>query len=362
MAAKQLASSNLSTPSDTYLYTLARAGSIFATIGSDDALRLFTSPDLKVSRTINGANTGLSCLTAGSSSETFLTSGRDARIRVWDPRSSSTTANLELAEPKGAGFSALKCAGNFVAAGTESTKEGLGDVSVLVYDLRAPSAPLRTYAESHTDTITSLTWHPTQSNLLMSGSTDGLVSIFDAEVAEEEDALMQVLNPRSAVHCSGFLTDDQVYTLSTDEQFSVYGLEKTGTAEEEPLPMHQFGDLREKLECMYVVDLIHEPFLPAPVMAYGHNVNQTLSLTSLDPLNWTFGSKIDLPGAHGEEVVRDVLFVDPQSVLTCGEDGCVKLWGFGEQQGAVADAEAVVGKEKKAKRKAKKEKERFAPY
>jgi len=164
MAAKQLASSNLATPPETYLYNIACAGSTYVTIGSDDSLRLFNLPDLKVSRTISAAHTGLSCLASGSSSEIFLTGGRDARIRIWDHRSASPTASIEITEPKGAGFSALKCAGNFVAAGTESTKEGLGDVSVLVYDLRSPATPIRIYAESHTDTITSLTWHPTQSN------------------------------------------------------------------------------------------------------------------------------------------------------------------------------------------------------
>jgi WD40 repeat protein len=230
MPAKQLAKSSLSTPSDTYLYTLARTGSDYATIGSDDSLRIFSVPSLNLTRTYASAHKGISCLITAPDGTNLFTAGRDGVIRLWDPRNPSPKPILEIREPKGAGFSALACAGNFLAAGTESTKEGLGDVSVLVYDVRSPGAPVRSFVESHTDSITQLQWHPTQRNLLLSGSTDGLVSVFDAEVAEEEDALMQVLNPRSAVHCSGFLTQDQVYALSTDEQFWVYGLEKTGTA------------------------------------------------------------------------------------------------------------------------------------
>lgn len=34
---------------------------------------------------------------------------------------------------RGAGISALACRDTFIAAGTESTKEGLGDVSVLLW-------------------------------------------------------------------------------------------------------------------------------------------------------------------------------------------------------------------------------------
>jgi WD40 repeat protein len=365
MPAKQIAQSNLSTPPDTYLYTLARTGSDYATIGSDDSLRIFNIPDLKLSRTYASAHKGISCLTSASDNTTLFTGGRDGVIRQWDPRVPASKPILELREPKGAGFSALSCSGNFLAAGTESTKEGLGDVSVLVYDLRNPNggAPLRSYVESHTDSITQLQWHPTQRNLLLSGSTDGLVSVFDAEVAEEEDALKQVLNPRSAVHCAGFLVEDQVYALSTDEQFWVYGLEKTGTAEEEALPMKVFGDVRTDLDCMYVVDVVREPFMVEPVFACGHNNKQTLAIVQLKGPGWEFGERIELPGAHGEEVVRDLKFVDEGRVLSCGEDGMVRLWSVAQEP--VVAASAGAGAElvsKKSKRKSKKEKERFAPY
>nr|OQO31334.1 hypothetical protein B0A51_02108 [Rachicladosporium sp. CCFEE 5018] len=362
MAPKQLASSTLGSPSNTYFFTLAKAGQHFATIGSDDSLRFFDLPTVEITNEVKGAHSGLACLTAGADATTFVSAGRDGRVRVWDPRTAIKSPNLELIEPKSAGISAVACAGNFIAAGTESTKEGLGDVSVLIYDMRSPAQPIRSYAESHTDTITQLAWHPTQSNLLLSGSTDGLVSIFDANIPEEEDALMQVLNPRSAVHCAGFLTDDQVYTLSTDEQFSVYGLDKTGTTEEEPLPAHQFGDLREKLDCMYVINVAQQSFLPNPVVAFGHNVNQTLSLVPLQDPNWSIGSRVDLPGAHGEEVVRDILFVDAATTLTCGEDGHVRYWSLSPSDTAQQDESLAAPGLKKAKRNAKKGIERFAPY
>jgi WD40 repeat protein len=373
MPAKLLANSSLSTPPDTYLYTLARTGSsAYATIGSDDSLRIFNIPSLTLSRSYPSAHKGIACLITAPDGTNLITAGRDGFIRFWDPRTPSTKPFLEIREPKGAGFSALACAGNFLAAGTESAKEGLGDVSVLVYDLRNPGVgPLRSFVESHTDSVTQLQWHPTQKNLLLSGSTDGLASVFDAEVAEEEDALMQVLNPRSAVHCAGFLPGgEQVYALSTDEQFWVYGLEKSGTAEEEALPVKEFGDVRGELGCMYVVDVVRESFMEDPVFAYGHNEKQTLGIVRLKGPGWEFGERIELPGAHGEEVVRDLKFVDEGRVVSCGEDGMVRLWAVGGGDGGEGaevgkSAEAGKGAEKvskKAKRKGKKESERFAPY
>lgn len=317
--AKPIASSTLGSAPDTYLYALARIGDCFATIGSDDALRIF-DPTLKVRYTAQPRNSGLSCLKAFSSS-TCATAGRDGTIRLWDSRAKQAST---LTEPQGRAISALACHENVIAAGTESAKEGLGDVSVLLYDARNPAVPLRDYGESHTDSVTQLAFHPTQPNVLLSGSTDGLVSCFDVNQADEEDALNQVLNPRSAVHCAGFLTADQAYVLTTDEQFLIYPLAEPVEGSE-PAQAIDFGDVRGKLNCMYVIDVLRQPS-GQPVVAYGHNERQTLSIVELTgPEPWEFGQTVDLPGAHGEEVVRDVLLTDRRA-YSCGEDGQVRVW------------------------------------
>lgn len=319
---KCIASSALAGSDDTYLYALARcADTLFATIGSDDTLRVFDGKTLKPVQSVDGCHAGVACLTAAGNSH-FVTGGRDGLIRCWDARARKVS---EMADPRSNGISSLACRDHYIAAGTESIKEGLGDVSVLLYDTRNPATPLRQYNESHTDTITQLTFHPSQPNLLLSGSTDGLVSIFDVNQAEEEDALQQVLNPRSAVHCAGFLAQDLVYSLSTDEQFSIHTLAKTASEDEELPPPIEFGDVREKLQCMYVINVMVQPDGP-PLIAYGHTERQTLSISSLgSPGAWQFGQKVDLPGAHGDDIVRDLLIYQ-QRALTCGEDGKVKLW------------------------------------
>jgi WD40 repeat protein len=308
-----------------YLYALARgADGNVATIGSDDALRLFDPKSLSLSTTSPRCHTGVSCLKPGHRS-CFITGGRDGAVRCWDTRAKNVA---EMFDPRANGISSLAYHGNYIAAGTESLKEGLGDVSVLVYDMRNAAAPVRSYNESHTDTVTQLQFHPLQPQILLSGSTDGLVSIFDVNIEDEDDALQQVLNPRSAVHCAGYIAQDQVYVVSTDEHYSIYTLAKTAAEDEQLPPPIQFGDVRDKLNCMYVIDVLVQPNGP-PVMAYGHTEKQSLSVSSLgSPGAWDFGSKIDLPGAHGDEIVRDLLIVDNRA-LSCGEDGKVKAWSLG---------------------------------
>lgn len=88
---------------------------------------------------------------------------------------------------------------------------------------------------------------------------------------------------------------------------------------------------------------------------------------------------MDFPGAHGDEIVRDFLIDNhvshalsastslkadsqPQNqrVITCGEDGQVRLWAQEAQsQPAEADVMEVDGKKKKRKDK---KKDRFKPY
>lgn len=316
--AKCIATSTLGAAPDTYLYSLARIGDIYATIGSDDTLRVFDTSLKLLSKKTRAAADGLSCLC--SNNNAFITAGRDGLIRSWDARTARPL--LEIAQQRPSPISSIAAHGNFIAAGTESAKEGLGDVSVLLYDTRMPDTPLRNYCESHSDTITQLKFHPTQSNILMSGSTDGLVSFFDTTVADEDDALQRVLNPRSAVHCAGFLSATDVYIATTDEQFSIHSLDDTAERS-----VVDFGDVRQTLDCSYIVDIVDGG---RPVVVCGNLEKKSLALVELaNSQSRPFGARIELSGAHGEEVVRDLIITDEgRKAISCGEDGYVKVWAL----------------------------------
>ena len=72
---------------------------------------------------------------------------------------------------------------------------------------------------------------------------------------EEDDALIQVMNHGSSIHHAGFLTDTDIFALSHDEVMSIYQLADPDEEVKEPLPQ-LFGDLRERLGCEYVVQVI----------------------------------------------------------------------------------------------------------
>ncbi|OSS46674.1 hypothetical protein B5807_09058 [Epicoccum nigrum] len=386
--ATQAFNSDVGLPPNSYIYriisTAARQDPLtysktdqLAIISSDDSLRFLDSSSLKVNGVVKTANTSITCLERanGAPSNVVATAGRDGLIRYWDQRSKEKA--LEIQSPHKL-ISAIVCnaQNNFVAAGIENPEDGAHESPVYVWDQRNTSAPLRSYIDSHTDTVTSLQLHPTLPTLLLSSSTDGLVNIFDISQAEEDDALYQVINHGSAIAHAGFMyPSTDIYALGTDETMSFYALQSQKEEEEEPTPK-SFGDVREPLGCEYVAKMHwvgSQPFIVA-----GKHSENRMDIVSVhkgaDVLQYDFdiSKSVRFAGAHGDEIVRD-LFTDThtQTTYTVGEDSQVRAWkteAFVDETMDVdeeADAKKKEKKERKERRKEKKEKKekkRYEPY
>lgn len=91
---KATASSSLSLPAGSYIYSICPAApGSFATISSDDSLRLFDATSLKLLN-VTAAKThkGVTCLkeyggATGVGQQLLATAGRDGKVRLWDVRS-----------------------------------------------------------------------------------------------------------------------------------------------------------------------------------------------------------------------------------------------------------------------------------
>lgn len=89
--------------------------------------------------------------------------------------------------------------------------------------------------------------------MLLSGSTDGLVSVHDTSIADEDELTVQTLNLNASIHRAGFLGPSLVYALSHDERFAIYDIsEAQGSGD----AIRDFGDLRRDNECQYVADIV----------------------------------------------------------------------------------------------------------
>ena len=85
---------------------------------------------------------------------------------------------------------------------------------------------------------------------------DGLVSIFDTQIVDEDESLLQAVN-HGPIHKAGFIADDAIYALSHDEQFSIYPVNVDIDDENaKTVSPTLFGDLRPTLRCDYVIDIL----------------------------------------------------------------------------------------------------------
>lgn len=144
---------------------------------------------------------------------------------------------------------------HLIAVGTELQNHA---ASIHLWDVRSSSSSSSPssrahYQEVHGDDITELAFHPSDPAVLLSGSTDGLVNVYDTRVADEDDMTLQTLNHDASIRRAAFLTGTHVFALSHDERFALYDVAED---RENGDALQAFGDLRPLLACRYVADVM----------------------------------------------------------------------------------------------------------
>ena len=107
-----------------------------------------------------------------------------------------------------------------------------------------------------------LSFHPQTPTHLLSGSTDGLVSVHDTLIADEDELTLQTFNHNASIHHAAFLGRDELMALSHDERFALYEMARHGEDMEEEEEgrgtgdaTRDFGNLRDVLGCQYVAGM-----------------------------------------------------------------------------------------------------------
>ena len=77
-------------------------------------------------------------------------------------------------------------------------------------DPRQPAVPLRVHSSTHSDDITTLSFHPegdgtARRNIILSGSSDGLLCTSYADEDDEEEAIVHVGNLGSSISQAGWI-------------------------------------------------------------------------------------------------------------------------------------------------------------
>lgn len=316
----------------------------------------------------------------------LISCSNDSTVKVFDTRMGLTPTHT-LKNSRNLPFFSLDISNNgLIASGSELKQQ---DVELAIWDVRKLDQPCRSLIEGHNDDITCVKFHPTKSNILLSGSTDGCVNLYDLNITDEDDSLFQSINDTS-VHSANFLTNDRLFVLTHMETLSLFDLSKENdmdpdSAVKSKLNDKELGDLREKFGCDYIVDI------KAPNYIFmGSYESKSLKIGKFQNEFDSLDEDVrELIGGHGEEVIRDVS-IKNGIVWSAGEDSCVKIWS--EENGCdkpiindsrknfVISSEPAVEEEtmdiefdtkhqpdepkkkKHSQRKDKKRKNRFTPY
>lgn len=291
------------------------------------------------------------------------------RLNIWDLRAKAALQHdIELIGTNKTATAMSVSNFGEIAVGTESSP----DAEISVFDIRQikTTKPLVNYSESHNDDITDLQFHPNIRNRLLSGSTDGIVNLFDITVQDEDEAVLEAYNHQASIHRTGFFTNanqaleklrigdskaeiskDLVFALSHMETLTVFPIDladdenermETSALQKLSAPK-EFGDLRSAWNCQYVADYSKQHFL------VGSNDDHWASLIPI--LDGHPQPPCVLEGGHGGEVLRCFDFWQPGGAcFTGGEDGCVKLW---DVQGRTEQALGIQAASEKALHKSK---------
>ncbi|KAI1003226.1 hypothetical protein K3495_g4976 [Podosphaera aphanis] len=323
---------HLAPASNLYIYDVLSLSSGLITLCSDDTIRLLDPHALSgACRVLKDVGESVTCFKPIDNDKLVAVAGRNGTINIWDVRGgrsndSGCLAGQVRADDNSAILSVASCSPFGLAGGSELSNH---QASIFLWDLRKLGTPLVKYEESHSDDITELQTHPVRSDILLSGSIDGLLNIFNINITDEDEALHQTINHGASIHHSNFLSDVDIFALSHDEKFSVYGLLTNPDEFDKESRQIHFHDMRDKLGGEYVAKVIGRPDGGA-VMGSGAHSRETFDLVQLkNNPPWSFApeEKVTLCGAHGTDIVRSFCFLDTHhTVFTCGEDGQVKAW------------------------------------
>ncbi|KAM9842563.1 WD repeat-containing protein 89 [Aulostomus maculatus] len=184
----------------TYLLDMAlQPCGLLAVTCSNFTIHVHDKDSLKLLGEYKGHSGPLCGVTFAHGSPDLLYSGSaDGTVRAWDIRRPSTDASQVFKSDPAHSYCSwdLSCSDTLLCAGTEQINHE--DSFLVFWDTRKPGdSVLGVYSESHSDDITQVRFHPRDKDRMASGSTDGLVNVFDLTRGTEEEALLATCNSDS---------------------------------------------------------------------------------------------------------------------------------------------------------------------
>ncbi|KAL0108710.1 hypothetical protein PUN28_014096 [Cardiocondyla obscurior] len=262
----------------------------------------------------------------------FYIARNDGLIATYDLRAREKAVaefkdDTEEGQTKALASFDLSCDERLLAGGTEHIS---GDAFILFWDVRQSSKTgnknslLGGYWESHMDDITCLTFHPVKENILASGSTDGLMNIFDLTQTSEDLALTASLNTESSVDRLGWLTDDSLWCTTHTHDLQLWKSDGA-CAYETFARSHLAVSEKDNPDNCYLVKLHTTNVFEQPFLLAGSSTDKGEHLRCLNIRKNRLKTCYEIIG--NKQIVRDSWIHEKSgSLITVGEKGIINIW------------------------------------
>lgn len=316
----------------TYLLDVAaHPDGLLAASSSDFTIRLHNKSTLDSVGQFKGHSGPLAGVVFSHSSPDLLYSAsEDGTVRGWDVRRPAVqAAQVFRSDPSHSYCSFdLSCCDTIVCAGTAQVNKE--DSFMVFWDVRKQGGGLLgVYSESHSDDVTQVRFHPRDKDRLASGSTDGLVNVFDLSRGTEDEALLSTCNSNSSASAICWCGADysRLLCLSHDEGLHLWDLRQLDT--DEPLTVYSTFDARSLDDGGAVDYLVGGRWLEKAqklLVVGGKNSGEVHLMECRDK---GLGLLRSLVGGH-TSTVRCFLWDEAEdSLVTGGEDSQLLLWRTG---------------------------------
>ncbi|KMQ91182.1 wd repeat-containing protein 89-like protein [Lasius niger] len=268
-----------------------------------------------------------------TSRNVLYTATNDGQITACDLRAKGKVVaefkdNTEDGKTKPLASFDISCDDRLIAGGTEHTG---GDAFILFWDVRYNGSKMENrnnllggYWESHMDDVTCLSFHPVKRDVLASGSTDGLMNIFDLTQLSEDLALTCSLNTESSVDRLGWLTDDSLWCTTHTHTLQLWeceGASAYATFTRSHLAVSQNDDP----DSCYLVRFHATNVFGQPFMLTGSSTVKGENLRCLSVMKNRLETCYEIVG--NKQIVRDSWIHEKSGCLvTVGESGVINIW------------------------------------
>lgn len=259
----------------------------------------------------------------------------DGVVRGWDLR--THTVVEQFTAPKSE-VACCDCNGSLMAAGA-------GDR--LLFWERRTGRPLAAFDDSHAQDVTQVKFAPSNKDMLISGSEDGLLSLFDVSAGlDEEESFKAALNIETAVARIGFYASQSDILWCTTGTETLYTWEWAAACREDTErgtgPLSNFSNARQDLQ--YAATGIGAQEL-ADGVDYLLGCEYDARADTLYVIAGSEGGTLGVYPVHSHcvgrpvgilrgvhrDCVRAFMWLDDcgRVAVTGGEDSLISFWGFG---------------------------------